>query len=67
MKLKTVSWKKLQETLPASGKQLIAQQTVDITDFVKEQHAVLLREPDAPAGAGGERIHAGRCCPVQYY
>ncbi|NML41880.1 DUF4291 domain-containing protein [Chitinophaga sp. G-6-1-13] len=29
MKLKTVSWKKLQETLPASGKQLIAQQTAD--------------------------------------
>ncbi|MBC9932309.1 DUF4291 domain-containing protein [Chitinophaga qingshengii] len=29
MKLKTVSWKKLQETLPASGKQLIAQQADD--------------------------------------
>lgn len=29
MKLKTVSWKKLQETLPSSGKQLIAQQTAD--------------------------------------
>ncbi|MBC9912031.1 DUF4291 domain-containing protein [Chitinophaga varians] len=29
MKLKTVSWKKLQETLPSSGKQLIAQQTED--------------------------------------
>lgn len=29
MKLKIVSWKKLQETLPATGKQLIAQQTAD--------------------------------------
>lgn len=29
MKLKTVSWRKLQETLPASGKQLIAQHTAD--------------------------------------
>lgn len=29
MKLKTVSWKKLQETLPKSGKHIVAQQTDD--------------------------------------
>ncbi|RBL88867.1 hypothetical protein [Chitinophaga flava] len=29
MKLKIVSWKKLQETLPTSGKHIVAQQTDD--------------------------------------